>query len=125
MYNDMPHATQWADEFEEGIKEYGFSPEQIQRYKDFDYATIKRIKEEIDIKIRENSRVGRRTLLLCFYAGHAYTLDTRNKVLLNSNDRNKFNRFPLEINLRATAILEKGVYVIGLFACDRFKMPEE
>ena len=40
MYPDMPQATKWADEFEEGIKKYGFSAEQIQRYKNFDWRTI-------------------------------------------------------------------------------------
>ena len=25
MYTDMPKAREWADEFEEGIKKYGFS----------------------------------------------------------------------------------------------------
>ena len=28
-YADMPKAREWADEFEEGIKAYGFSAEQI------------------------------------------------------------------------------------------------
>ena len=35
-YQDFPLARVWADEFEEGIKAFGFSPEQIQRYKDCD-----------------------------------------------------------------------------------------
>ena len=32
----MPRAREWADEFEVGIKEYGFSADQICRYKDVD-----------------------------------------------------------------------------------------
>ena len=28
-YCDMPRAREWANEFEEGIKDYGFSPQQI------------------------------------------------------------------------------------------------
>ena len=42
FYHDMPHARQWADEFEEGIKAYGISEEQIQRYKDVDWDTMER-----------------------------------------------------------------------------------
>ena len=40
IYHDMPHARQWADQFEEGIKAYGVSDEQIKRYKDVDYSTM-------------------------------------------------------------------------------------
>ena len=29
IYPDMPRAREWADEFEEGIKAYGFSEDQI------------------------------------------------------------------------------------------------
>ena len=36
----MPHAREWADEFHEGIKAYGFSEEQIFRYKDVDFKTL-------------------------------------------------------------------------------------
>ena len=36
MYPDMPRAREWADEFEEGIKAYGFREDQIRRYKDVD-----------------------------------------------------------------------------------------
>ena len=36
MYPDMPRAREWANEFEEGIKAFGFSSEQIQRYSDQD-----------------------------------------------------------------------------------------
>ena len=83
----MPQARKWADEFEEGIKAYGFSTEQIYRYKDIDEnimsrATCKGARD----KIKKNAREGRRTLLLCFYAGHgATTKYNRSVVLLNSN----------------------------------------
>ena len=40
MYPDMPRAREWANEFEEGIKNYGFSAEQIERYSDSDGDTI-------------------------------------------------------------------------------------
>ena len=39
-YYDMPRAKEQADEFEEGIKAYGFSEEQIRRYKDVDHNTM-------------------------------------------------------------------------------------
>ena len=32
QFDDMPRAREWADEFEEGIKAYGFREDQIQRY---------------------------------------------------------------------------------------------
>ena len=41
IYPDMPCARKWADEFEEGIKAYGFNADQIHRYKDVDFSTIK------------------------------------------------------------------------------------
>ena len=40
LYKDMPQAREWADTFEEGIKAYGFSANQIQRYKDVDFNTM-------------------------------------------------------------------------------------
>ena len=39
-YHDMPRAREWADEFEEGIKAYGISEDQIQRYNDVDWRTM-------------------------------------------------------------------------------------
>ena len=36
QYSDMPHARELANEFEEGIKNYGFSADQIQRHSDSD-----------------------------------------------------------------------------------------
>ena len=41
MYPDLPCAREWADEFEEGIKAYGISADQIQRYKDTDFNTMR------------------------------------------------------------------------------------
>ena len=78
MYDDMPKAREWADTFEEGIKAYGFSDDQIHRYNDADYDTMWNAFYIGDncpsSKIIENARQGRRTLLLCFYAGHAATV---------------------------------------------------
>ena len=39
-YYDMPRAREWANEFEEGIKNYGISAEQIQRHTDSDSDTM-------------------------------------------------------------------------------------
>ena len=39
-------------------------------------------------KIRQNAEQGRRTLLLCFYAGHGATKYTKTWALFNSNNRN-------------------------------------
>ena len=39
-YDDMPRAREWADEFEQGIKDFGFSEQQIYRYKDADLLTM-------------------------------------------------------------------------------------
>ena len=67
----MPRAREWADEFEEGIKKYGISADQIQRYNDADYDTMRNLFNfDVSDKIFENAEQGRRTLLLCFYAGH-------------------------------------------------------
>ena len=75
------------------------------------------------IKIKQNALQGKRTLLVCFYAGHGATVLYKTEALLNSNlqggDRNQFE---LEFKLREYAKL-KGVYVIGVFACDRAPMP--
>ena len=83
--------------------------------------------EEAINKIRENTREGRRTLLLCFYSGHGYTDDHSTFTLLNSNDRGLGrggNCYDLEHWLGNCA-KEKGVYVINLFACDRVELPKE
>ena len=87
----MPRAREWADEFEEGIKKYGISADQIQRYTDADWNTM----HEATIdgpteKIRQNASQGRRTLLLCFYAGRGATLSRKTTALLNSNERGEF-----------------------------------
>ena len=39
-YPDLPRAREWADTFEEGIKAYGFSEDQIYRHKDADNDTM-------------------------------------------------------------------------------------
>ena len=39
-YPDMPRAREWANTFEEGIKTYGFSEDQIYRFTDADYSTM-------------------------------------------------------------------------------------
>ena len=71
---DLPRAREWADTFEEGIKAYGFGEDQIYRHKDADYDTMHSAifdgANSARSKIEQNSIQGRRTLLLCFYAGH-------------------------------------------------------
>ena len=37
----MPRAKEWADEFELGIKDFGFGPDDIIRYTDIDTPTIR------------------------------------------------------------------------------------
>ena len=39
-YPNMPRARKWADEFEQGIKAYGISEDQIIRYNDVDWITM-------------------------------------------------------------------------------------
>ena len=123
----MPRAREWADTFEEGIKAYGFGEDQIYRHKDTDNKTMASAICEIWDKIEQNAIQGRRTLLLCFYAGHAATRDSYTWALFNSNkrgDESGGNQEGLECWLHETALL-KGAYVIGLLACSRMKMPEE
>ena len=38
----MPRAREWANEFEQGIKAYGFTDDQIHRYSDSDFSTMYR-----------------------------------------------------------------------------------
>ena len=62
--------------------------------------------EEAEDKIRENARQGRRTLLLCFYAGHGGTDGGTTEALLNSNQRGYWpggNQFDLETYLNSCA----------------------
>ena len=40
MYPDMPQAREWADDFEQRIKAFGFTDEQIRRHNDADYNTM-------------------------------------------------------------------------------------
>ena len=69
-YGEMPEARVQANQFYEGIKAFGFSPEQIQRYSDSDKDTVKEAIDAARRKIKTNASQGRRTLLLCFYVGH-------------------------------------------------------
>ena len=48
----MPHARQWADEFEEGIKAYGINTDQIQRFRDVDYKTMKSAMDGVFKKVK-------------------------------------------------------------------------
>ena len=86
MYSDMPQAREWADTFEYGIKAYGFSDDQIHRYNDVDRATMSSAFDDFALcKIRQNTEQGRRTLLLCFYAGHGCNDENSTVAYLNSN----------------------------------------
>ena len=91
----MPNARVWANEFEEGIKAYGFSEDQIHRYTDVDADTMRdTIFRNPNVgmilkKIQQNASQGRRTLLLFFYAGHGATKGGgRTFALLNFKDKN-------------------------------------
>ena len=81
----MPRAREWADEFEQGIKAYGISAEQIQRINDVDWETMGSTLTSVYDKIVENADLGRRTLLLCFFAGYGATKDGSTCALFNSN----------------------------------------
>ena len=98
----MPQAREWANTFEEGIKAFGFSAEQIHLYKDADDNTMRLAfiagNNSAKAKIKQNARKGRRTLLICFYAGHGATVNSTTRALLNSNDRYR-NQFFLEGSL--------------------------
>ena len=122
QYADIPRAREWADNFEEGIKAYGFSDDQVKRYNDTDKDTMGSALMEVVAKIKQNASQGRRTLLLCFYAGHGATKEGITWALFNSNL--KFE-LPLEYGLRYILAREKGCYLISFFACGRIKMPEE
>ena len=107
----MPKAREWAENFEQHIKAYGFSEEQIHRHKDSDWNTMKGAiwygANSARAKIEQNASQGRRTLLLYFYAGHGAT-DTEYSLtlaLLNSNQRGGVggNQFRLEGFLRNCA----------------------
>ena len=86
-FHDMPHARQWADDFEQRIKAYEISADQIQRYNDSDYDTMADAIIRAISKIQENAMQGRKTLLLCFYAGNGATEKSTTIALLNSNKR--------------------------------------
>ena len=120
----MPHAREWANQFEKGIKKYGISVDKIYRYSDVDYYTMYDAIIDARKKTERNAEDGRRTLLLCFYAGHGATVNSETYALFNSNDRVLDNQFSLEYMLGRSTELN-GAYVISLFACDRYPMPEE
>ena len=125
-YHDMPEAREWADAFEQGIKGYGFNEDQIYRHRDADYNSfedaIRCGENNVEWKITQNAEQGRRTLLLCFYAGHGVTDDNELNVLCNSNERAGEYEYIMESVLNA-CIEVNGVYVIGLFACGREQKP--
>ena len=83
----MPHAREWANQFEKGIKKYGISVDKIYRYRDVDYYTMYDAIIDARKKTERNAEDGRRTLLLCFYAGHGATVNSETYALFNSNDR--------------------------------------
>ena len=77
-------------------------------------------------ELEQYSSQGRRTLVLCFYAGHGVTYYSKTYALLNSNKRGNTtggNQYPLEVMLGESA--REGAYVISLIACDRVPMPKE
>ena len=122
----MPSAKMWADEFERKIKEYGFSDDEIERYTNADRDTMHTAIERAGRKIIRNTKISRRTLLVCFYAGHGMTVKNSTSALLNSSQREGrgSNQYELEAWLRG-CVKSAGAYVIGLLACDRAPMPEE
>ena len=69
VYTDMPKAREYANEFEEGIKGYNISPEQIIRHSNVNYFTMASTLLETQDKMERSKGEGRRTLLICFYAG--------------------------------------------------------
>ena len=99
----MPQAKEWADEFELGIKDFGFGPDDIIRHTDIDTPTIRPFFSELFRKrIRKNLKAGRKTLLVCFYAGHgSHHPVTGMNVLMNSNHRG-LAWFELEKTLHVT-----------------------
>ena len=71
MYRDLPEASEWAQEFQTGIADYGFAPDQIHRYTNPTARTFYRvIQRELLGKIKANVKEGKRTLVVSFYTGH-------------------------------------------------------
>ena len=87
QYPDMPRAREWADEFEQGIKEYGIFPVQIRRYNDADIDTIFSAIWNARYRIGDNAELGLRTLLLFFYAGYGVSVRGNTSALFNSDIR--------------------------------------
>ena len=74
--------------------------------------------------MKQYASQGRRSLLLCFYAGHGYG---NGSALLNSNRRGhdeRGNNYILDDFISNCAHIN-GTYSIGLFACGRLPRPEE
>ena len=52
----MPRYREWADEFEEGIKQYGISADQIKRYSNVDWSTLQQALNSVKKKITQNAK---------------------------------------------------------------------
>ena len=64
-------------------------------------------------KIEQNAQQGRRTLLLCYFAGHGATYENSTNVLINTNQRGEeVHQYDLEGWLSLTCAKVKGSYVI-------------
>ena len=66
---DLPQCREQAQQFEERIAHFSFRPDQIHRYSDIHHNDFKTAFQETKDKITNNTQQGRRTLLVCFYAG--------------------------------------------------------
>ena len=121
----MPRAKEWAEEFENKIKDHGFSHDEVERYTNADRVTMHTAIKRAGTKIIRNGKLGRRTLLVCFYAGHGATVKNSTNALCNSSEKEgrNCNQYELEAWIRG-CLKSAGAYVIGLFACDRAPMPE-
>ena len=75
--------------------------------------------------VRENSEQGRRTLFLCFYAGHAEYDQDGTQAYLNCGPLGKSHGYELVAELGAIADHHKGSYLIALMACDCSRRPKE
>ena len=125
MYRDLPEASEWASEFESNIASYGFTPEQIFRYTNPNARTFYRvIQREVLAKVRANSAEGRKTLVVCFFAGHGAQNITYSatSALCNTAGKSNLDHYELENFLRSN-LVAAGAYVIGLFACSRMEVP--
>ena len=124
MYRDLPEASEWAQEFQTGIADYGFAPEQIHRYTNPNARTFYRvIQRELVNKIKANVKEGKRTLVVSFYAGHGAQNQTKGtSVLCNTAGKSNMEHYELEQQLIQN-VVKAGAYLIGLFACSRMPWP--